>query len=589
LPDPARYPQGGSRALTTEFSATRLQIECKFILLTRAEVDLGRALGFPTASLATLTKTQMLKLLKRVIWLLRSDIDATAPVGETPWRGASAHPKTPLDRIEASLEWEPLGEGLADLRVVRLGPIDKPVGSLSVTRDQNYRLNFSVTAELTFAEVHALYDYAPGTLVEGDPIVCEDLHSGIVTTVPNAVVESHSRDFFEHESSPTRINFSAFQIRRSGLSSKPTCSTIDWFLGGPSQFPWTRMTDRQREYRFMRSRGRGKGEPPQPGLTRPPVGVPNERASGWDHMKLILSGTSAFVAEVPRRFGPSWSKSLAIEYHHGAECPSEDVRDGIAEALGFLFGKQLLRVGTTSYDEEWYPTEERACDPWGRDPIETTQDPELPPIRIPRDSEAWVQDTVEAYLKSRSTLGLSDVLWSMWVARRMPGGFELPVYGSALERLMNAWYRSSRSRSKGVYIPKKEFDTICEGEFLLIEPKLAAVPYRDRIMRKLRGSFQMAMTDRFELFFEEIGLSYGSGELAAIKARNSHAHGGTGTEDRQHAADLANGYRTLVNRCVLKLLNCSSYVDYSTRGTPQRNIDEPIGLRLDAAGGVDGG
>jgi hypothetical protein len=106
------------------------------------------------------------------------------------------------------------------------------------------------------------------------------------------------------------------------------------------------------------------------------------------------------------------------------------------------------------------------------------------------------------------------------------------------------------------------------------------VPYGDRIVRRVNGANTMGVNERFEVFLEELGLPIDKGERAVIQARNITAHGGRSSRPPQDSLWVAAGYRTLLNRAILKALGyAGQYVDYSTVEHPERAIDEPIGYR----------
>jgi hypothetical protein len=82
------------------------------------------------------------------------------------------------------------------------------------------------------------------------------------------------------------------------------------------------------------------------------------------------------------------------------------------------------------------------------------------------------------------------------------------------------------------------------------------------------------------VFFEELGLPVGAGEDAVVRSRNISAHGGKSDRPHQDLVMLGTGYRTLLNRVILKVLGFKGeYIDYSVIGHPARGIDEPIGYQ----------
>jgi hypothetical protein len=145
---------------------------------------------------------------------------------------------------------------------------------------------------------------------------------------------------------------------------------------------------------------------------------------------------------------------------------------------------------------------------------------------------------------------------------------------------MSAWFKSTKTKSKGVYMPQKEFKTRV-GKFLSeADGALSGHEYSDRIMRRMSNAFQFGVNERFEFFFQELGLPINEGEKKVIGARNKAAHGGAVSDtEQQKMFLLAGGYRTLMNRVFLKLFGYSGdYIDYSVVGHPSRHLDEPIGI-----------
>jgi len=128
-------------------------------------------------------------------------------------------------------------------------------------------------------------------------------------------------------------------------------------------------------------------------------------------------------------------------------------------------------------------------------------------------------------------------------------------------------------------MPQGEFEKLLKDDLSSIAAKLLGKPYADRIGRRIGNSFQMGVNERFEVFFEELGLKYGPNELRTIKARNASAHGGSKSPlDVQDQVKLGRGYRTLLNRVILKVLGHeTTYTDYSMDNHPEKLLDQPIG------------
>lgn len=296
------------------------------------------------------------------------------------------------------------------------------------------------------------------------------------------------------------------------------------------------------------------------------------------------AGRRAIVALVPDGHGPSWSKCLAIEYRPElGGTPTDEVRESLCDILGFVLGRHILHVGTSAFDEGGFVLRDAACEPWGRDVVETCGDTDRPPIPLPskgsNGTEVLVGPLIDRYLLLEGELDLGSAIWTVWAGERMPVTFDLPLFSAALERVMNAWFKSTKTKTRGIYMPKRDFEELLADELAAAEVKLKSVSYGDRIGRRMRGAFNMGANERYELFLQELGLPYGEGELAALRGRNAPAHGGTESKGDRWIR-LGAAYRVLFNRIVLKLLGYDGrYIDYSVLGHPARPLAEPIGYR----------
>jgi hypothetical protein len=249
----------------------------------------------------------------------------------------------------------------------------------------------------------------------------------------------------------------------------------------------------------------------------------------------------------------------------------------------------MLRVGTTVFDSAGHVLRENANSPWGHDAMSNARQPDRLVVPIfdwnRRDETENVLSFVTgAYLAARDELNLSHAVWTMWMAARMAVSFETPLYAAALEALMKGWFASNRSKTKAVYMAAEDFRRVFAEAIDKFQTTANGVKYGDRIVRKISAANAMSVNERFDIFFEEIKLRVGEGEASVIQSRNISAHG---TKSDLHPHDLVvvgAGYRTLLNRVILKLLGFKGqYIDYSTVGHPVRNLDEPIGYRSPAA------
>ena len=369
-------------------------------------------------------------------------------------------------------------------------------------------------------------------------------------------------------------------VRRTrDLSESPTLWLTEWYLNGvhSKQF-LTRSTTRQRTSKYLRE--------------REVYNEPEERFEGGsghsissDYAYIRCPDFGFIVHEVPEDLGPTWSKSIGIEYREEfSRIPDPSEREAVSEIVGFIMGKHLLNVGYSAFDESGTPLDLCAVQPWGDNVISLCQAPALPPIRFPvytNQFETVLQDLVPKYLEARKTLNLDEALLRYWIGSTLPVGTNIPIIANGIEILANAWFKSERSRSKGTYLPKEEFYALVEEELANIASKLGNNSYKNRLLGKMRNANNWGSGEKMELFLQELELHIGTLERKAIKARNKMIHSrvtASGQEQIKDLVRLSFAYRTLFHRVMLKLLGYSGkYIDYATEGLPERTVEEAVG------------
>ena len=152
-------------------------------------------------------------------------------------------------------------------------------------------------------------------------------------------------------------------------------------------------------------------------------------------------------------------------------------RKKVGELCSFIFGRQLLSVGYTIYDEDCMLVEEYACNPWSRHPESLCSKPDYHPIRINKASswgkaEDLISQLLPKYFELRDPLHLKDALWLYWISRDMAVGTSLPLFAAAVETMMNGWFDSTHTKSGGVYLDKATFDGLFQDEISSIGEKL---------------------------------------------------------------------------------------------------------------------
>jgi len=316
------------------------------------------------------------------------------------------------------------------------------------------------------------------------------------------------------------------------------------------------------------------------------------------------------IQSVPDNYGPSWSENIAIEYKKEWWIPSPEERTQINEIVSFLIGRQLISVGFTEFDKrgviikdcvntpqiaEGIHLQELCKDKYISSPVNTIKgNPWENNLSI------YFKKIIPNYLSLRDELKLNDVLEKYWLSKAIPIEAKIIVLAASLETLLNAWYKSKKSKSRGIYLSKKEFEIIMEKYHNSIEKDLKKYfdskknheislkdnpDITDRIFRRILNAYQMGSNEKIDFFFkEEIGLQIGEIEKKTMKYRNKPVHGNSSKEERYKLLEMTYAYQTLVNRAILKILSYDGeYVDYysfldsESKNEYIRHIDEPIG------------
>jgi hypothetical protein len=363
----------------------------------------------------------------------------------------------------------------------------------------------------------------------------------------------------------------------AGSNRDPSWLT-DWFLNGPKDLILRRCTSRSASTKYIRKRGDNP-----PAEFAGPTTEPGE----LDHVHVTSGSLDFLVHLVPAELCPGWSRGVGIEYR--APCiPNESTRQAVEEIVSFAIGRRLMRVGSTSFAADGLPLGGECTNPWGSNipSICSSSDdspfPILAAMEGSMDVEALLRDLVPRYVERRDEFKLREALVQYWTAEESPLGIDLLLYSAGVELMSGAWFKSTRSKSRGTYLEKARFQELLGDLLCDAEAKLASQPFRDRILRRMKNACHMGSNERIDAFFAEIDLALGESEIAARKARNAPAHGGQirTNEELLEATRHKVAHKVLFERTFLRLLDYQgSYLDKTTIYHPLRGLDEPAGGR----------
>jgi hypothetical protein len=481
------------------------------------------------------------------------------------------------------LEWEGLQEKCLIDTIVEPDFLLPCVEKIEIWRNEDYLIKAQMISKYDTAIENPLPHGKAGE--RANPIVVKgnSLHGSETYEMDKCYIGNINSNL-QLNSSGEYINqcsaeLLTFRIKRTNNTDSKRWSLTEWYLNSPNRNSiCSRVTDRKHESYYFRHRHMDPV-----GGVKYPGGI--SEGGGVDYAYIAIDGLSFILQHVPDAFSPNWCNKLGIEYRDDfGRIPEENERKAISEIISFILGRQLLNVGFTVHDSVGYPIEEYMINPWG-DAKAISRDAEYQPIKLKpfdvNDSiEKYLLKLIPNYIQLRDQLNLSEALWRYWISNQLPVGTDLPILASGLEILAAAWFDNSKSPSKGTYMEKKEWDALIKDELESIRRKLDKHPRIDRIINKINGSFQMGFNEKFDVFFEEIGLAIGEREREALRSRNRMIHATYGTSDAEieHVMKMSRTYRTLFHRVLLKLLHFEgSYIDYSTNGWPEIQLADPPG------------
>ena len=157
---------------------------------------------------------------------------------------------------------------------------------------------------------------------------------------------------------------------------------------------------------------------------------------------------------------------------------------------------------------------------------------------------------------------------------------DLPILSSALEHLKSQWYKEVEMNPDTVLMDKKDFAKRIKPVKQLMAEQFAGTGLEDRMKRSLEGMNRMSVNEQLNHFFDKIGVTLGTHENEAMKARNLPAHGSyQNAENDPHSLFVTSQlYEVIMNRIILALLGYKGkYIDYGSVGYPQKDINEPGG------------
>lgn len=326
----------------------------------------------------------------------------------------------------------------------------------------------------------------------------------------------HSKDKFALS---MRLNFNEIKVT---FSEKPPARLRDWFLNGPTQKNIIDSVDQPLLHQCTKEHF----------LIKEPIDYSNYKGPAcYSHYYMWGNVVDyRFLLAIVPIEGPDWSTNVQIEYQKDwGKIPDKNERLKIEELCSFIFGKHLLSLGYTIYDSKESVVAVSAHNPWGKNAKASCSQPEYPPVRFhdfpPGGSEYVLNKLLPNYLSQSIPLNLSGALWNFWMSFDVPIGINLAIISSSIETIIENWFKTNRSVSRGLLLEPAVFNQLTNDLLLTLELKLQGLENGEKVLDAIRRSNAYGIMESYRVFFKEIGLNIRSAEWEAIHGRSHFVHG----------------------------------------------------------------
>ncbi len=499
-----------------------------------------------------------------------------------------------IDIFWDELEWEILNKPIELIKSFDISRVYSEfkdslsgLNQINISRDDKYNLivvGKGTSNEIVWDISHENNKIIPGTILQHSIIKGQTSNMQIVELNPCYIHGLNSNySMTESIQSTFTVSIVTYKIVISNvidnnINEKKTL--VEWFLNAPkNSFMYSEVTKKETNVNVKCKKSYKDEKSYQLNKTE---------SASLNCIYIQYNDNGFLINKVNDRYSPDWSGKLSIEYREEfGRIPDEKERQAISEFIGFIIGRNISLIGNSLYSDSGYIIEAMACNPNVFNLSVECQHSarEIIPIHHNFDDGLKFKKLLESllpkYLKQMNMLGLDDGIQQYWLASAMPLGVNLPILSSGLEIIMNNWFKTQKSNSKGVYLPHKDYTTKKIKIMQLIDELFIGNPYIDRIKNKIEYLNQMGANEKFEIFFEEIGLKYGDNEREAVKSRNIFAHGTYKLDENKMDILIknTNTYFILFSKIILQLLDYNGeYIDSTILGYPKKNISEIIGI-----------
>lgn len=370
------------------------------------------------------------------------------------------------------------------------------------------------------------------------------------------------------------ITFYVTDLKREVNSPEKTSWISEWYLNGP-HIRFSRFTEYVKNEEYTKKRLIGMSPIIEQNFNFPE----NVMSTLRNYLYILPKNCPNFIiSKIPSEFDPKWPNKISIEYYGEFGFPDDNSKQIIVEILSLIFGRHLIKIGESGFDENGHYTFEKSvspdipylidikhvCNDYDYLPIDYTNS-QKDKYQIEKDIALLIDEYIN------SDIDYHNVFNYLRNSILLPPESEIVLLGGALDYLITQLRKKYNINDE--YLSEREFIELIGNELTKINEKLSDYP---KLLNNLNTSYKKKGTSNFDEVFNELDLEIGEIEDNAIRYRHIPAHG---QKMKQKTKDkfpiLVAVYRTLLNRCILKSLNYNNdYFDAVSQCN--RPLNEPI-------------
>jgi hypothetical protein len=288
--------------------------------------------------------------------------------------------------------------------------------------------------------------------------------------------------------------------------------------------------------------------------------TPNHSYIGNDGL-FFKTANEELLMDFSNKNTPSSKELNPISIHYSDKEKASDAsyRKNVMETLSFIFGRKIIPLGVSYFNTDCARV---------RSESQSVYSPNLNLEIYGNTRPSWydfryddlykqstANDLFRLFMDAYDKYELKDVMSDYWLARTFPKGPNLVQYASALEGLINNWYKVHRNEVRTQYVEDDKFEIIKP----LIE-KIGKKYPKDKnwgkIAAKIKSSNFCGIRDKHLAFFQALNMKWEEVEIKTMKSRSIYAHGSNHSSDPNKVIlvhNLSNAYMTLFHRALLRI------------------------------------